>query len=59
MASYYPPTNYFQNINFNNDFYAAPNNNQGVKLEYANTHYLYSNFGQRNIFLIKFLTKTF
>ena len=42
MASYYPPTNYFQNINFNNDFYAAPNNNQGVKLEYANTHYLYS-----------------
>jgi hypothetical protein len=42
MASYYPPTNYFQNINFNNDFYATPNNNQGVKLEYANTHYLFS-----------------
>ena len=44
MASYYPPTNYFQNINVNNDFYATPNNNQGVKLEYANTHYLFLSF---------------
>ena len=39
---YYPPTIYFPNINFNNDFYAIPNNNQGVKLEYANSHYLLS-----------------
>ena len=42
MASYYPPTNFFQNINFNNDFYAIPNNNQGISLAYANTHYLFS-----------------
>ena len=42
MASYYPPTNFFQNINFNNDFYAISNNNQGVSLAYANTHYLFS-----------------
>ena len=42
MASYYPPTNFFQNINFNNDFYAVPNNGQGVKLDYANSHYLFS-----------------
>ena len=42
MASYYPPTNFFQNINFNNDFYAIPNNNQGISLSYANTHYLFS-----------------
>ena len=42
MAAYYPPTNFFQNINFNNDFYAIPNNNQGISLAYANTHYLFS-----------------
>ena len=42
MSAYYPPTNYFQNINFNNDFYAIPNNNQGISLAYANTHYLFS-----------------
>ena len=42
MASYYPPTNFFQNINFNNDFYAIPNNNQGISLAYANTHFLFS-----------------
>ena len=42
MAAYYPPTNFFQNINFNNDFYAIPNNNQGITLSYANTHYLFS-----------------
>ena len=42
MAAYYPPTNFFQNINFNNDFYAIPNNNQGISLSYANTHYLFS-----------------
>jgi len=41
-VSYYPPTNFFQNINFNNDFYAIPNNNQGISLAYANTHYLFS-----------------
>ena len=40
--AYYPPTTYFQNINFNNDFYAIPNNNQGISLAYANTHYLFS-----------------
>jgi len=42
MASYYPPTNFFNNINFNNDFYAIPNNNQGISLAYANTHFLFS-----------------
>ena len=42
MAAYYLPTNFFQNINFNNDFYAIPNNNQGISLAYANTHYLFS-----------------
>jgi hypothetical protein len=42
MSAYYPPTNFFQNINFNNDFYAIPNNNQGISLAYANTHYLFS-----------------
>ena len=42
MAAYYPPTNYFPNINFNNDFYAIPYNNQGISLAYANTHYLFS-----------------
>ena len=41
-VAYYPPTNFFQNINFNNDFYAIPNNNQGISLAYANTHYLFS-----------------
>jgi hypothetical protein len=30
---------FFQNINFNNDFYAIPNYNQGISLAYANTHY--------------------
>ena len=38
----YPPTIYFPNINFNNDFYAIPNNGQGITLNYANTHYLFS-----------------
>ena len=42
MASYYPPTVNFPNINFNNDFFANPNNNQGITLAYANTHYLFS-----------------
>ena len=42
MATYYPPTNFFPNINFNNDFYAIPNNNQGISLAYANTHFLFS-----------------
>ena len=40
--SYYPPTTYFNNISFNNDFYAIPNNNQGISLAYANTHFLFS-----------------
>ena len=40
--AYYPPTTYFQNINFNNDFYAIPNNNQGISLAYADTHFLFS-----------------
>ena len=40
--AYYPPTTYFPNINFNNDFYAIPNNNQGISLAYANTHFLFS-----------------
>jgi hypothetical protein len=38
----YPPTDYFPNINFNNDFYSVPNNGQGITLNYANTHYLFS-----------------
>ena len=42
MTSYYPPTVNFPNINFNNDFFANPNNNQGITLAYANTHYLFS-----------------
>ena len=45
MAAFYPPTVYFPNINFNNDFYAIPNdpnNNQGISLSYANSHYLLS-----------------
>ena len=42
MTSYYPPTTNFPNINFNNDFFAIPNNNQGITLAYANTHYLFS-----------------
>ena len=41
-VAYYPPTIFFQNINFNNDFYAVPNNNQGISLAYANTRYLFS-----------------
>jgi hypothetical protein len=39
---YYPPSPNFPNINFNNDFFATPNNNQGITLAYANTHYLFS-----------------
>lgn len=39
---YYPPTIFFNGINFNNDFYANPNNNLGITLAYANTHYLLS-----------------
>jgi len=42
IQAYYPPTIYFPNINFNNDFYAIPNNNQGISLAYANTHFLLS-----------------
>ena len=42
MATYYPPNIYFNTINFNNDFFAIPNNNQGITLAYANTHYLFS-----------------
>jgi len=34
---YYPPTIFFNDINFNNDFYNIPNNNQGMSLAYANT----------------------
>lgn len=40
--NFYPPTIYFNDINFNNDFYAIPNNNQGISLAYANTHFLFS-----------------
>ena len=40
--SLYPPSVYFPNIKFNNDFYAVPNNGQGITLNYANTHYLFS-----------------
>jgi hypothetical protein len=40
--NFYPQTIYFNNINFNNDFYAIPNNNQGISLAYANTHFLFS-----------------
>ena len=40
--SYYPPSTSFSNINFNNDFYSTPNNNQGITLAYANTHYLFT-----------------
>ena len=40
--NFYPPTIYFNEINFNNDFYAIPNNNQGISLAYANTHFLFS-----------------
>ncbi len=42
MTSYYPPATDFPNINFNNDFFAIPNNNHGIPLAYANTHYLFS-----------------
>ena len=38
----YPPTVYFPNIDFNNDFYSIPNNGQGITLDYANTHFLFS-----------------
>ena len=40
--NFYPPTIFFNDINFNNDFYAIPNNNQGISLAYANTHFLFS-----------------
>lgn len=40
--NFYPPTIYFNDINFNNDFYAIPNNNQGISLSYANNHFLFS-----------------
>ena len=39
---YYPPNVFFPNINFNNDFFSIPNNNQGITLAYANTHYLFT-----------------
>jgi hypothetical protein len=44
MAKYYPPTSYFQNIDFCNDFYAIPNKNKGISSAYhdANTHDLFS-----------------
>jgi hypothetical protein len=42
MASYCPPSNFFQNIDVNNDFYAILNNNQGISLAYTNTRYLFS-----------------
>ena len=38
----YLPTVYFPNIDFNNDFYFIPNNGQGISLDYANTHFLFS-----------------
>ena len=38
----YPPSVYFPNIGFNNDFYSIPNNGTGITLNYANTHYLFS-----------------
>ncbi len=40
--NFYPPTIYFNNNNFNYDFYAIPNNNQGISLSYADTHFLFS-----------------
>ncbi len=42
MTTYYPPSIFFNDINFNNDFYSIPNNNQGITLAYANTHDLFS-----------------
>jgi hypothetical protein len=38
MAKYYPPTSYFQNIDFYNDFYAIPNKKKGISSAYAHTH---------------------
>lgn len=41
MAIYEPPNNYFNNINFNNDFYTIPNDElNGISSAYADTHYL-------------------
>ncbi len=39
---YYPPNIFFNDIDFNNDFYSIPNNNQGITLAYANRNYLFS-----------------
>ena len=38
----FPPSVYFPNIDFNNDFYSIPNTANGISLAYANTHYLFS-----------------
>ena len=45
MGTFYPPSVYFPNINFNYDFYAIPSNpyqGGGLTLSYANSHYLLS-----------------
>ena len=47
MSIYNPPSTYFNGINFNNDFYAIPNNpnSSGISLSFANSHYLLSSSG--------------
>ncbi len=39
---YYPPNIFFTDIDFNNEFYSIPYNNQGITLAYANRNYLFS-----------------
>ena len=48
MVSYYPPSTYFNNINFNNKFYTDTNESKGINLEYANANYLLSSAGIAN-----------
>ena len=46
MASFYPPNTFFNNINFNYDFYAIPNDtSKGLTLSFANSHYLLTSPG--------------
>ena len=46
MASFSPPNTFFNNINFNNDFFAIPNDSsKGVTLSFANSHYLLTSPG--------------
>ena len=47
MSIYNPPNTFFNGINFNNDFYAIPNNpnSSGISLSFANSHYLLSSSG--------------